>query len=188
MQIASFILVNDRALHLFEEQLEQVIRQLQSPQAAIMNLVPLRLHELGSEHPISIPVSSLYPLDVAAERQHARVLSAFEDPVRPSRLNRMASLANMPVYYVPPARVRDFTQELSALRLAREIKPEDVESLIGRRVSTTEMPDITHIIEQFRHDLYQIYHDAAEQGKGVVVFVVTQPDEVTSENEFPRAA
>ena len=188
MQIASFILVNDRALRQLEEQLEQVVRQVQTPQAAILNLVAVRLHELGSEHPISIPVSSLYPLDVAAERQHERVLSAFEDPVRPSRLNRIASQANMPVYYVPPARVRDFSRELAALRLSREIRPDDVVSLIGRHVTADEMPGITLIIDQFRHDLYQIYHDASEAGKGVVVFVISQPDEITSEDEFPRAA
>lgn len=188
MQIASFILVNDRALHLFEDQLEQVARQVPSPQAAIVNLIPLRLHELGAEHPISIPVNSLYTLDAAAERQHERVLSTFEDPMRPSRINRIALQANMPVFYVPPARVRDFSHELAILRLAHSVKPGDVENLIGRRVTALEMPAILTVIEQFRHDLYQIYRDASEQGKGVVVFVVTQPDAVTSEDEFPRAA
>jgi hypothetical protein len=89
---------------------------------------------------------------------------------------------------VPPARVRDFARELAILRLAHQVRPEDVETLIGRRVASGEMPAILTIVNGFRNDLYRIYHDAAMRGKGVVVFVVTQPDEITSEDEFPRAA
>lgn len=189
MQIASFILVNDRLLHQFESQLESVMREeVSSPGVIFMNLVPLRLQELGSEHPISIPFGSFLPLDQAAERQHERILSAFEDPQRPSRLGQMARAAHTPMYYVSPGRVRDFMYELERLRLARHIHPEDVETLLGKRISRDEIPAVTYIIEQFRHDLYQVYHDAALEGKGVVVIVVNQPDDMTSEEGFPRAA
>ncbi len=187
MQIASFILVNDRALRTFEDQLEVVLRQLPSPNSAFANLVPLRLQELGAEHPISIPFSSLFPLDQVAGRQHERMLSSFEDPARPSKLGKLAETANVPMFYVSPGRVRDFVRELEALRLA-QIHSEDVETLLGRRVSLQELPAISTLLDQFRHDLYQVYNDAATQGKGVVVLLVNQPDEMTSEEGFPRAA
>ncbi len=172
----------------FEDQLEVVLRQLPSPNAAFANLVPLRLQELGAEHPISIPFSSLFPLDQAAGRQHARMLSNFEDPARPSKLGKLAETANVPIYYVSPGRVRDFVRELETLRLAQQIHSEDVETLLGRRVSLQELPEIATLLEQFRRDLYQVYNDAAEQGKGVVVLLVNQPDEMTSEDSFPPAA
>jgi hypothetical protein len=188
MQIASFILVNDRAFRQFEEQLEHVLKQVQAPQAAFANVVPSRLHELGAEHPISIPVSSLYPLDAAAQRQHARIFSAFEDPLRPTRLRQMATAANVPLYYISPGRVREFTAELEALHLAHDVKSEDVENLIGHRVTRDELPDVILLLEEFRHDLYQVYRDATLEGKGIIVVVVNQPDEATSEQDFPRAA
>ena len=188
MQIASFILVHDRLLRHFEDQLDLAMRQLPAPGTAFANVVPLRMRELGTEHPISIPLSSLFPLDQAAGRQHLHLLSAFEDPSRPSKIGKMAETANVPMYYVPPARVRAFVQELATLRLVAQIHPEDVESLLGRRVSRDELPDIIHLLEEFRHDLYQVYYDAANAGKGVVVLVVTQPDAMTSEEGFPRAA
>ena len=188
MQIASFILVNDSLLRQFAEQLEEVVQQLPSTTSIFLNVVPARLQALGREHPISIPFGSLLPLDQAAERQHAHIISAFEDPRHPSRLGKMALASNSPIYYISPPRVRDFAQELELLRLAEQIRPEDVESLLGRHISSQEMPGITRIVEQFRHDLYQVYHDAAEQGKGVIVLVSNQPEEMGAEGGFPRAA
>lgn len=188
MKIASFILVNDRVFRQFEEQLESVVKQLGSTNAAFVSMVPVRLQELGSEHPISIPFSSLFPLDQAAERQHARLLSAFEDPLRPSKLGRMAEAVSAPIYYVSPGRVRDFVRELETLRLAQQVRPDDVENLLGKRVLRDELPAVVKLLEEFRHDLYQVYRDAADGGKGVVVLVVSQPDEMTSEEGFPRAA
>lgn len=188
MQIASFILVSDRTLRQFEEQLEVVLRQVPSPNMAFVNLVPMRLHELGNEHPISIPFSSLFPLDQAAGRQRERMLSSFEDPTRPSKLGKMAESANMPIFYVSPGRVRDFVRELETLRLTQQIRPDDVETLLGRHVGQHELPDVTRLIDQFRHDLYQVYLDAEREGKGVVVLVVTQSEEMASEEGFPRAA
>jgi hypothetical protein len=188
MQIASFILIRDHALRLLEEQLDLTLQQVASPNAVFLQLLPAQLQEAGTEHPISIPFSTLYPLDQAAERQHERVLSVFEDPLHPSRLRRMAQDANAPIYYVSPARVRAFERELETLRLAHEIHPEDVKGLLGRQVANDGMPQVITLLEQFRHDLYTVYHDAAEQGMGVVVLVLNQPDEMTSESEFPRAA
>ena len=77
MQIASFILVNDRILHQFENQLEALMKQVPTSNVAFLNMVPSRLQELGTEHPISIPFGSFLPLDQAADRQHERILSAF---------------------------------------------------------------------------------------------------------------
>jgi len=188
MQIASFILVNDRLLHQFESQLEMAFKEVSSPHLIFMNFVSMRLQELGSEHPISIPFGSFLPLDQAAERQHERILSAFEDPHRPSKLGQIARTVNAPIYYVSPGRVRDFARELEDLRLAQQIYPEDVESLLGKKISTAEIPTITLLVEQFRHDLYSVYRDAAIQGKGVVVLVVNQPDAMNSDESFPRAA
>ncbi len=188
MKIASFILIHDKTLRQFEDQLEKVLKQVPSPNLAFVNIVPLRLHELGAEHPISLPFGSLFPLDQAAERQHVRLLSAFEDPQHPSRLARMAEAASLPVYYVSPGRVRDFVRELESLRLSQQIKPDDVEALLGKRISREELPDVARLIDQFRHDLYQVYRDAALQGVGVVVLIGTQADAMTSEEEFPRAA
>lgn len=188
MQIASFILVNDKLLHQFERQLEELMPQLPSSTVAFQNLVPAHLQALGTEHPISIPFGSFLPLDQAAERQHARILSAFEDPVRPSKIGQLARTANAPIYYVSPGRVRDFARELEQLRLHQQIRPADVETLLGRKIAVSEMPAITQIIEQFRHDLYQVYSDAAYDGKGVVVLVVNQPDEIATDDGFPRAA
>jgi len=188
MQIASFILVTDRVLRQFEDQLEAVLKQISTPSVAFVNLVPVRLHELGTEHPISIPFSTLFPLDQAAGRQHERMLSHFEDPARPSKIGKLAESVNIPIYYVSPGRVRDFVNELETLRLAQQIHPEDVETLLGRHVSQDELPAVTKLLEQFRHDLFQVYFDAALEGKGVVVMVVNQPEEMTSEEGFPRAA
>ncbi|MHB9024785.1 MAG: hypothetical protein ACYC7E_11530 [Armatimonadota bacterium] len=188
MQIASFILINDRILRLFENQLEITLKEISNSSLAFMRVVPVRLQQLGTEHPISIPLSSLYPLDLAAERQHTRVLSTFEDPGHPSRLGQMAEASNVPVYYVSPGRVRDFVRELEGLRLVNQIKPDDVEGLLGRRVSLDELPAVTLLIDQFRHDLYQVYSDAADEGMGVVVLVVNQPDAMTSSEGFPQAA
>ena len=100
----------------------------------------------------------------------------------------MARAVNAPIYYVSPGRVRDFASELADLRLVAHLHTDDVETLLNKRISAEELPAVTQIIEQFRHDLYQVYHDAAMQGKGVVVVVVNQPDEMTSEEGFPRAA
>jgi hypothetical protein len=188
MQIASFILINDRILRQFENQLEVSLRQMPSGSPAFAKMVPMRLQQLGTEHPISIPLSSLYPLDIAAERQHARVLSTFEDPRHPSRLGQMAEASNAPVYYVSPGRVREFVRELEGLRVLHQIKPEDVEGLIGRRVSLDELPAVTKLIEEFRHDLYQVYRDAADEGMGVIVVVANQPDSMTDTEGFPQAA
>ena len=188
MQIASFILVNDRLLRHFEDQLELAIRQMPSPAVAFANLVPLRMRELGTEHPISIPVSSLFPLDQAAGRQHQHLLSTFEDPAHPSKIGKLAESANVPMYYVSPARVRDFVRELASLRLAAQVRTEDVETLLGRHVSREELPAVVRLIEEFRHDLYRVYVDAANTGKGVVVLVVNQAESITSEEGFPRAA
>jgi len=188
MQIASFILVSDRLLRHFEDQLELAMSQLPTPGTAFANVVPVRMRELGTEHPISIPVSSLFPLDQAAGRQHLHLFSAFEDPARPSKIGKMAEMANVPMYYVPPARVRDFVDELEDLRLTAQIHPEDVETLLGRRVSREELPAVARLLDEFRHDLYQVYRDASNAGKGVVVLVVTQPEAMTSEEGFPRAA
>lgn len=188
MQIASFILVTDRVLRQFEEQLEAALTHVQSPAAAFTQLIPLRLHELGHEHPISIPLGSLHPLDQVAGRQHERLLTAFEDPTHPSRLGKMAETANVPMFYVSPGRVRDFVRELEEMRLAQAIRPEDVEALLGKRIGRDELPQVVNLLEQFQHDLYQVYRDASDQGKGVVVLVVSQPDVLTSEEEFPRAA
>lgn len=188
MQIASFILVNDKLLHQFERQLEELIPQLPSSANAFQNLIPVHLRELGTEHPISIPFGSFLPLDQAAERQHARILSAFEDPMRPSKIGQLARTANSPIYYVSPGRVRDFARELEHLRLHEQIRPEDVETLLGRRIAEMEMPAITLIIDQFRHDLYQVYSDAVYDGKGVVVLVINQSNEIVTDDGFPRAA
>ncbi|HEX2949988.1 MAG TPA: hypothetical protein VHV83_10560 [Armatimonadota bacterium] len=189
MQIASFILVNDRLLHRLEDQLESTFHEVPSVNAAaFQNYVPAKLQEIGSEHPISIPFGSFLPLDQAAERQHERILSAFEDPAHPSKLSQMARAANTPMFYVSPGRVHNFLAELETLRLAQQIHPEDVETLLGKRVVTSELPAVTNIIEQFRHDLYQVYSDAAQEGKGVVVMVMNQPDDVASEDGFPKAA
>ena len=100
----------------------------------------------------------------------------------------MAEAASLPVYYVSPGRVRDFVRELESLRLSQQIKPDDVEALLGKRISREELPDVARLIDQFRHDLYQVYRDAALQGVGVVVLIGTQADAMTSEEEFPRAA
>lgn len=188
MQIASFILINDRILHQFENQLEFAIKDMPSQNASFMQFVPARLQELGTEHPISIPFGSLLPLDQAAERQHVRILSAFEDPEHPSKLGQLARVMNAPIYYVSPGRVRDFVRELEQLQLHERIRPDDVEALLGKRIQLAEMTAVTNVIDMFRHDLYQVYLDAAEDGKGVVVVVVNQPDEMTSEEGFPRAA
>ncbi|MHB9133603.1 MAG: hypothetical protein ACYDBB_21270 [Armatimonadota bacterium] len=188
MQIASFILVKDRTFRQFEDQLEVAVKQMPSPNMAFTNLVPMRLQELGTEHPISIPFSSLYPLDQAAGRQHMRVFTAFEDPGHPSKLSALARSANVPIYYVSPGRVRDFVKELANLHLAQQVKPEDVQNLLGKRITIEEMPTARKLLEEFRHDLYQVYRDAAALGMGVVVLVVNQPDEITSEDGFPMAA
>ena len=66
MQIASFILIHDRVLRQFEETLAAALPALPSPNAAFARIVPSRLQELGAEHPISIPFSSLSPLDQVA--------------------------------------------------------------------------------------------------------------------------
>lgn len=188
MQIVSFILVNDRILRQFEHQLEEAMKELSTPQMAFLGLVPARLQEIGIEHPISLPFGSFLPLDSAAERQHERVLSAFEDPAHPSKLGQLAQAANMRVFYVSPGRVRYFVQELEHLRLAQHIHPDDVATLLGKRIATSEIPAVTKIIEEFRLDLYRVYSDASLEGKGVVVLLVNQPDEMTSEEGFPRAA
>ncbi|MHB9108576.1 MAG: hypothetical protein ACYDCO_16085 [Armatimonadota bacterium] len=188
MQIASFILVNDRLLRHFEDQIEAAMKQVGSPNALFTGMVPMRLQELGSEHTISIPLSSLFPLDQAAGRQREHLLSAFEDPNHPSRLSRMARGANVPLYYVSPARVREFAEELRTLRLTAQLKTEDVETLLGRRVSQEELPAITRLIEQFRNDLYHVYSDAAGEGKGVVVLIINEPSDARVDEEFPRAA
>jgi hypothetical protein len=188
MQIASFILVQDRLLRQFEDQLEVLIRQTPSPNVTFASLVPLRLQELGAEHPISIPFSSLHPLDQVAERQHAASFSHFEDPRRPSRLGRMAQAVNLPIYYVSPGRVCDFARALASLPIARSLHPEDAEGLLGRRLTREDFPRVVTLLEQFRHDLLQVYADAVEEGKGVVVVVVNQSDELTTEEEYPRAA
>jgi len=188
MQIASFILVSDRRFRHFEDQIEAAMKQVGSGGAIFTNLVPMRLQELGAEHTISIPLSSLFPLDQAAGRQREHLLSAFEDPNHPSKLSRMARSANLPLYYVSPARVREFAEELRTLRLTAQLKTEDVETLLGRRVSPEELPAVTLLIEQFRKDLYHVYSDAAGQGKGVVVLIVTEPADVRVDEEFPRAA
>jgi hypothetical protein len=188
MQIVSFVLVNDKTLHQFEKQLEITLQQMPSPQNAFRNLVPTRLQELGAEHPISIPLGSFLPLDQAAERQHERVFSAFEDASHPSKLGQLAKASNTPIYYVSPGRVHEFVYELESLHLSRQLRPEDVETLLSRRIAPAEMPTVTRIIEQFRHDLLQVYHDAVLQGKGVVVLVINQPEEMTAEQGYPRAA
>lgn len=188
MQIASFILIKDRTLHQLENQLEEVMSQLTSPGTVFLNLVSMRLHELGDEHPISIPFSSLHPLDQAAQRQHEHILSTFEDPRRPSRLRQMAETVGAPLYYVSPGRVHEFVKELEHLHLTNQVQPQDVEGLLGKRVSREELPNVTGLLEQFRHDLYQVYRDAADEGMGVVVLVVNQPDEITDEDTFPQAA
>ena len=188
MQIASFILIHDRVLRQFEETLAAALPALPSPNAAFAHIVPSRLQELGAEHPISIPFSSLSPLDQVAGRQHARLLSAFEDPQHPSRIGRMAESFNVPIYYVSPPRVRAFAAELEALRVSRTLHPEDVETLLGRHVEQTELPGVTSLLEAFRHDLYRVYQDAADAGKGVVVLVASQPDTITTDQDFPRAA
>ncbi len=188
MQVASFILVNDRLLHHFEDQVEAAMKRVATPAAVFLNLVQMRLQELGAEHPISIPVSSLFPLDQAAERQHEQLLSAFEDPSHPSRLGRMAQHANVPLYYISPGRVRQFLQVLEKLRLATQLRPDDVVALLGKRISHSELPAVARLIDQFRHDLYQVYLDAAMQGKGVLVLVVSQAEIMASDDSFPRAA
>jgi len=188
MQIASFILVNDRLFRHFEDQIEAALKQVGSGSAIFTNMVSMRLQELGSEHIISIPLSSLFPLDQAAGRQREHLLSTFEDPNHPSKLSRMARGANVPLYYVSPARVRQFAEELRTLRLATKLRTEDVETLLGRRVSQEELPAVTRLIEQFRNDLYRVYSDAAGEGKGVVVLIVNEPADVRVDEEFPRAA
>jgi len=188
MQIASFILVNDRLFRHFEDQIEAALKQVGTPNALFAGMVPMRLQELGREHPISIPLSSLFPLDQVAGRQHEHLLSAFEDPNHPSKLSRMAQSVNVPLYYVSPARVREFAEELRTLRLAAKLQTQDVETLLGRRVAAEELPAVTRLIEQFRNDLYRVYSDAAGEGKGVVVLVVNEPSGVRVDEEFPRAA
>lgn len=188
MQIASFILVSDRRLRNFSEQLELALKDAPQQTTLFMHLVPMRLQEIGDEHPISIPFSSLLSLDHAAQRQHERMLSLFEEPTHPSRLRQLAQAANAPIYYVSPGRVRDFVRELEALQIVGKLRAEDVESFLGKRVTRDEMPAVAHIFECFRHDLYQVYRDASDQGKGVVVVVINQPEEITSEDGFPRAA
>jgi hypothetical protein len=188
MQIASFILIHDRVLRQFEEQLAAALPGLPSPNAAFTRMVPLRLQELGAEHPISIPFSTLFPLDQVAERQHARLLSAFEDPQHPSRIGRMAETFNVPIYYVSPPRVRAFATELEMLHVSPALHPEDVETLLGRHVERIELPVVTRLLEAFRGDLYRVYRDAADAGKGVIVLVASEPEGMTSDGEFPRAA
>jgi hypothetical protein len=187
MQIASFILVHDRRLKQLEDQLEELLARVPA-NLAFINVVPGRLQEMGREHPISIPVSSLGPLDQAAGRQRERLLSGFEDPSRQSRLGRMANAAGVPLFYVSPPRVREFAQELANLSLVRKVRPEDVQSLLGRRITEEEMPAALNLLDAFRHDLYQVYRDAADQGKGVIVLLVTQSREMDSAEGFPRAA
>lgn len=188
MQIASFILVNDRLFRHFEDQIEMAMKQAGSPGMLFTGTVPMRLQELGIEHPISIPLSSLFPLDQAAGRQHAHLLSAFEDPKNPSKLNRMAQSANVPLYYISPGRVREFADELRTLRLAAQLQTQDVETLLGRRVTAEELPAVVQLIEQFRDDLHRVYSDASGEGKGVVVLIVTEPSNTRVQDEFPRAA
>jgi len=188
MQIASFILVNDRVLQRFVEQLEYTLEQLPSPTVAFLNLVPMRLQELGVEHPISIPFNTLFPMDQVAGRQHERLLSVFEDPAQPTRLGRLAQSARAPIYYVPPGRVLEFARELERLSFTPHIRPDDVETLLGKRLASNEMPAAIQLLEAFRHDLHQVYRDAAYQRKGVVVLIVNQPEEFSSEEGFPRAA
>jgi len=188
MQIASFILVNDRLFRHFEDQIEAALKQAGSPGMLFTGTVPMRLQELGIEHPISIPLSSLFPLDQAAGRQNAHLLSTFEDPKNPSKLSRMAQGANVPLYYVSPGRVREFAEELRSLRLAAQLQTQDVETLLGRRVVAEELPTVVLLIEQFRDDLHRVYSDAAGEGKGVVVLVVTESSGARVEDEFPRAA
>ena len=72
--------------------------------------------------------------------------------------------------------------------MAHHIRPDDVEALLGRRISQEEIPSVTKLVDMFRHDLYQVSRDAADQGKGVVVLIASQPDAYTAEDGFPRAA
>lgn len=188
MQIASFILVHDKLFRQLEDQMEAALKDSPSPNLVFMHLLPVRLQEMGREHPISIPFGSLYPLDQAAGRQRSLPLTAFEDPLHPSRLGKLAEAVNLPIYYVSPGRVRNFVHELETLRLAQQVKPEDVETLLGKKLTSEELPDAVKIIDAFRHDLYQIYRDAAMEGKGVVVLVVNQPSELNAPESFPRAA
>jgi hypothetical protein len=188
MQIASFILVNDRLFRHFEDQIEDAMKQAGATGMLFTGMVPMRLQELGNEHPISIPLSSLFPLDQAAGRQHADLLSAFEDPKHPSKLSRMAQSANVPLYYISPARVREFAEELRTLHLAAQLQTQDVETLLGRRVAAEELPSVAQLIEEFRNDLHRVYSDAAGEGKGVVVLIVTEPSGARIEDDFPRAA